>query len=171
MWLLHSFCCDPHSNLPYQDLWPSNQKMQFHAAFLLSLGVVESKTLLTVSLGWGKFSPLRSPQDCQLSLRKHAVFLHPPTLLPVYHSWNGFLFSRERRCWNCIDFSVDSYLPKKNHQESKEGAKSQFISSPSVSQILSQDLFCLVSLINSPPLSLFCHWRSYEPDPVWSNAD
>lgn len=123
----------PHPNLPYQGLWPSNQRMQFHAALLLSLGAVESKTLLTVSLGWGKFSLLRSSQDCQLLLTKHDVFLHPPTLLPVYHSWNGFLFSRERRCWNCIDFSVDSYLPKKNHQESREGAKSQFIFNSSVS--------------------------------------
>lgn len=132
---------------------------------------MKSKTSLTVSLGWGKFSPLRSSQGCQPSLTKHDVFLHPPTPLPVYHSWNGFLFSGERRRHDCIDFSVDSYLPKKSHQESRgsDRAKSQLTLSSSMSQALLWDPFCF-AFINSP---LLCHWRSYEPHSmnVWPIAD
>lgn len=151
-----SLCCNvpaaftvlwPHANLPCLNLWP-NQRMPFHAVVLFFFtGAMKSKTSLAVSLGWGKFSPLRSSQDCQLSLTKHDVFLHLPTLLLVYHSWNGFLFSRERRWHNCIDVSVDSYLPKKNHQETRGSvrAKSQLPPSSSMSLALSQDYFCFAT--------------------------
>lgn len=147
MCLLHSLCCGPMPTCP---VWTCDLTKGCHFMLLFCFfftGAMKSKTSLAVSLGWGKFSPLRSSQDCQLSLTKHDVFLHLPTLLLVYHSWNGFLFSRERRWHNCIDVSVDSYLPKKNHQETRGSvrAKSQLPPSSSMSLALSQDYFCFAT--------------------------